>query len=64
MPVALEKIAALRAKFPNATIEVDGGVTPDVARAVKKAGADTITSDHFIWSAEDPGRAYEILKGI
>ena len=64
MPVALEKISALHAKFPHATIEVDGGMTPDVARTVKNAGADSITSDHFIWSAEDPEKAYGELKGI
>jgi ribulose-phosphate 3-epimerase len=64
MPVALEKISAIRMKFPHAIIEVDGGIVPDVARAVKDAGADTATSDHFIWGGDDPGNAYGELKQI
>jgi ribulose-phosphate 3-epimerase len=64
MPVALEKIPALRMKFPHAIIEIDGGMTPDAALAVKHAGANVVTSDHFIWGSEDPGKAYGELKAI
>jgi ribulose-phosphate 3-epimerase len=64
MPIALEKISALRLKFPHAIIEVDGGVTPEVAQMAKDAGANIVTSDHYIWTADDPKAAYEALKNI
>jgi ribulose-phosphate 3-epimerase len=64
MPVAFEKIAWLRKEFPHAIIEVDGGMTPDIVRQVKKAGADSVTSEHYIFSSDDPGKAYEELKNI
>jgi len=64
MPLALEKVAWLRKEFPHAIIEVDGGMTLDVARQVKEAGADAVTSDHVVFSSSDPKQAYEELKNI
>ncbi len=64
MPSVIEKIFALRHERPDVIIEVDGGINPQTARLAKEAGADIITSDHYIFSASDPERAYHELKNI
>ena len=61
---ALQKIKSLRALFPNAILEVDGGVTPVVAAQAKDAGADIVVSSSYIWNAENPKEAYEKLLQI
>lgn len=63
-PAALAKITSLRTAFPDAILEVDGGVTPDVLRPAKTAGADIAVSASYIWNAADPQSAYEELAGI
>lgn len=64
MPLTLEKVRFLRRELPDATIEVDGGITPEVAKKVKEAGTDLITSAHYILAAGDPAAAYAELAGI
>lgn len=64
LPFVAEKIRLLREVTPNATIEVDGGMNPETARLVKNAGADTITSSHYIFAAANPGAAYKELASI
>jgi ribulose-phosphate 3-epimerase len=59
-----EKVRFLREEMPDATIEVDGGMTPETARRVKKVGADTIVSASYIFNAVDPKKAYEELREI
>ena len=59
-----EKIAFLREEMPNATIEVDGGMNPETALAVKAVGADTIVSASYIFDSADPKTAYETLRNI
>ena len=63
-PGALGKISSVRAAFPDAIIELDGGVTPDILRPAKAAGADIAVSASYIWNAADPKTAYEELAGI
>jgi ribulose-phosphate 3-epimerase len=64
MPVVFEKISALKNMWPNVIIEVDGGINPKTAAAVKAAGADVITSGAYIFNSGDPNKAYEELKSI
>jgi ribulose-phosphate 3-epimerase len=64
MPVAFEKISALRRERPDAIIEVDGGINPETARKVKEAGASLVASGAYIFNAADPKKAYEELKKI
>lgn len=59
---SLQKISELRTVLPNAIIEVDGGITPEVARIIKDAGADTIVSSSFIFDSESPIVAFKELK--
>ncbi len=61
---SLEKIKLLREKVPDATIEVDGGITPETAVLSKKAGADALVSASYIFSHPNPGFAYEQLSKI
>jgi ribulose-phosphate 3-epimerase len=64
LPFTEEKIRFLREEFPDATIEVDGGMNPETVRKVKDAGADTIVSSSYIFNAADPKKAYEELCAI
>ena len=60
----LEKIKALRQKFPDVKIEADGGVNADNAKAIKDAGADILVSASAIWGSNNPKKAYFNLKNI
>lgn len=60
----LEKIKLLRAKMPDAKIEVDGGVNPEIAGKLKEAGADEIVSGAYIWNSPNPQKAYEELSSV
>lgn len=59
-----DKIRFLKEEFPNAIMEVDGGVNPLTAWRVKEIGADTIVSTSYIFGATDPKKAYEELVRI
>lgn len=61
---AIQKIKALRAAFPNAILEVDGGITPVTAARAKDAGADIAVSSSYIWGADSPKDAYDTLFRI
>lgn len=64
LPFVMERIQFLREEFPDATIEVDGGMNPETARRVKEVGADTIVSSSYIFNSSDPRKAYEELTNI
>ncbi len=59
-----DKIRFLRAEFPNATIEGDGGMGSLTAWRVKELGADTIVSSSYILDSADPKKAYNELSAI
>ncbi|MDO8582503.1 MAG: hypothetical protein Q7R63_00715 [bacterium] len=61
---AIQKIKALRAAFPDAILEVDGGMTPVTAARAKDAGADIVVSSSCIWGADSPKEAYDTLFRI
>jgi ribulose-phosphate 3-epimerase len=54
MPVALEKIAAIRAMIGDRDIpiEVDGGLTAENAGAVAKAGASVLVAGSAIFKGD------------
>ena len=65
LPLMLDKIAWLRREYPNAIIEVDGGINAQTAKSVKDAGANIVVSSNYILGGTgDPKIAYEILKQI
>ncbi len=58
----IQKIKFLRGRFPSATIEVDGGVTPTVISKIQKAGADIAVSGAYIFESQDHGLSYLELE--
>jgi len=61
---AIEKIKVLRATFPNAILEVDGGMTPIIAARMKEAGANIVVSASCIWNASNPHDTYNTFQRI
>lgn len=64
LPIVLEKVRFLRHHFPNAKIEVDGGVNLETARLVKEAGADILTAASYIFDNKNPKEAYSKLAQV
>ncbi len=60
--VALEKAKALRAKFPDLPIEVDGGVAVGIARQLAEAGVDRLVSGSAVFNSGAPAKALEALR--
>ncbi|MFW6273147.1 MAG: ribulose-phosphate 3-epimerase [bacterium] len=60
----LFKIEEIKEKYPNLTIEVDGGVNDDNAKEIFKVGTNILNVGSFISSNKDPKQAYEKLKEI
>ena len=64
IPGMFEKTTELRRARPDAIIEFDGGVNPQMARQAKNAGADVVASGSYIFNAADAREAYQTLKDI
>ncbi len=50
-PSSIERIRALKLKFPNLVISVDGGVNGDSAPSLVKAGASRLVSGSYIFKS-------------
>ncbi len=65
LPFTDEKIRFLREESPNATIEVDGEISPLTVWRVKELGANTITvSESYIFNNADPKKHIKNLTNI
>ena len=65
MPDALERLAALRARLPEAMrVQVDGGINGDTARAARDAGADLLVAGSAVFWKDDPASAYRELVEV
>jgi ribulose-phosphate 3-epimerase len=66
LPGATAKIRRVRALLDrgkvDATLEVDGGITPDTIGAAWAAGADTFVAGTAVFGAADPAQAVRELK--
>ncbi len=60
-PNAVDRIKFLRARAPDAIIEVDGGINPDTAGICRDAGAHIFVASSYILGSSDPGAAYQEL---
>ncbi|MDO8516335.1 MAG: hypothetical protein Q7S28_03735 [bacterium] len=60
----LEKIKRLRIAAPQLPIEVDGGVTEELAHSAKDAGASIAVAATAIFGAENPQKAYETFRAV
>jgi ribulose-phosphate 3-epimerase len=62
LPWTLDKVRALRKMDGRVAIEVDGGMSPDNARAAREAGANIFASGSYIIRSQDIGRAFRELE--
>lgn len=62
LPLVLEKVKFLREKYPEARIEVDGGINPETGKLAKEAGADILISASYIFGDANPKLAYKTLQ--
>jgi len=62
--VVLEKIAEMRASFPEVIISVDGGVTADNAQDIVDAGANRLISGSAVFESDDVNSTIEMFKNI
>lgn len=58
---ALSLVSALRQKYPELTIQVDGGVSLKTVRTLAKAGATRLIAGSAIFGAKDPAAALKAL---
>lgn len=68
IPEALERVAALRKEITvrgeKALIEVDGGIGPEIAAQLAKAGADASVAGSSVFKAADPAKMIEQIRNV
>ena len=67
-PESIGRIQAVRAELDRigrkeVPIEVDGGIGPDNAAEVVKAGAQILVAGSSVFSADEPARAIRAMRG-
>lgn len=62
MASELPKIEALRKRYPDLNIEIDGGVGPSNIDQAAEAGANIIVSGTAVYSANDPSEVISQLR--
>jgi len=60
--IALSQI--LQEVNPRCRLEVDGGINPDTARLVSRAGAEILVAGAAIFHSPDPGQAFKRLAEV
>jgi ribulose-phosphate 3-epimerase len=62
MASQLPKVAALRARYPDLPIEVDGGLSEKTIDEAAEAGANVIVAGSAVFGAKDPGEVIKKLR--
>jgi ribulose-phosphate 3-epimerase len=62
MTECLPKVTALRERYPNLAIEVDGGLSEKTIDEAAGAGANVIVAGSAVFGAKDPGEVMRILR--
>jgi ribulose-phosphate 3-epimerase len=62
MASELPKVAALRKKYPELNIEVDGGLSVGTIDQAADAGANVIVAGSAVFSAKDPADVIAKLR--
>ena len=62
MASELPKVQALRKKYPDLNIEVDGGLGPGTIDQAADAGANVIVAGSAVFGANDPAEAIALLR--
>lgn len=63
-PHALALIERLRKRYPELTIQVDGGVNMETVPALVAAGANRLIAGSAIFNSDDAGEAYKALYNM
>ena len=68
MPIALDKIKAIKAECKrqglDIDIEVDGGINAETAPLAVAAGANVLVAGNFLFSADDMGARVKEIKAL
>jgi ribulose-phosphate 3-epimerase len=62
MASELPKIEALRKRYPDLNIEIDGGVGPSNIDQAADAGANIIVAGTAVFGAKDPSEVIQLLR--
>ncbi|CAL9069068.1 unnamed protein product [Musa banksii] len=62
MPETMDKVRALRKKYPSLDIEVDGGLGPSTIDMAASAGANCIVAGSSVFGAKEPANVISILR--
>lgn len=62
MASELPKVKALREKYPELNIEVDGGLGPGTIDQAAEAGANVIVAGSAVFGAQDPREVINLLR--
>lgn len=62
MASELPKVKALREKYPDLNIEVDGGLGAGTIDQAADAGANVIVAGSAVFGAKDPASVIQILR--
>jgi len=62
MASELPKVAALRKRYPDLNIEVDGGLGPGTIDQAADAGANVIVAGSAVFGAKDPREVISLLR--
>lgn len=62
MASELPKVTALRQRYPNLPIEVDGGLSEKTIDQAADAGANVIVAGSAVFGASDPGDVISKLR--
>ncbi|AAF03437.1 putative D-ribulose-5-phosphate 3-epimerase [Arabidopsis thaliana] len=62
MPDMMDKVRALRQKYPTLDIQVDGGLGPSTIDTAAAAGANCIVAGSSVFGAPEPGDVISLLR--
>lgn len=62
-PDVLSKVRALREKYPELMIQMDGGINAETAKSCRDAGANNLVAGNAIFSAQDRLSVISSLRG-
>jgi ribulose-phosphate 3-epimerase len=62
MASELPKVTALRQRYPDLNIEVDGGLGESTIDQAADAGANVIVAGSAVFGAKDPAHVIQVLR--
>lgn len=58
----MPKVSTLRQRYPDLSIEVDGGLGTGTVDTAAEAGANVIVAGSAVFGAKDPGEVIGVLR--